>query len=491
MDPKTGQILVMVGSADYFNDEIDGQVNVTMRPLQPGSSFKPYVYATAFKQGMAPGTMLVDVVTSFGSYNGKDYTPHNYNGHNNGLLSIRKAMAGSLNVPAVKTLSLVGVQNAIDTARDLGISSDISADKCGLSLVLGGCEITLLDHTAAMGVFANMGVKHAVTDILKVTDANGNVLQEFQPDEGQQVLDPQVAYEIDSIMTDNDARTYIFGANSPLILPGRVVAAKTGTTQSWKDGWTMGFTPSLVAGVWTGNTDGTAMRAGADGVVTAGPIWHQFMLNALKGTPAEQFPEPPGIQHILVDSISGKLPTEYTPSTKEEVFASFAVPSEYDNVHVPIRINKLNGKLATDATPVEDIVTQVFTVIHSERPDNPDWENPVRAWAQSSGYPQPPTALDDGSIDPVLQQSQIKFITPTDSQQIDQLPFNVQVDTGTNSVSAVDLSLEGVPLGQKTSAPYTFTVSSAKNGWQTLTATVKLTSGSSLSSSIRVNINSP
>ncbi len=491
-DPKTGQILAMVGSRDYFDDAHDGQVNVALRPRQPGSSIKPYVYATAFKQGMAPATMLVDVATNFGTYGDKDYIPHNYDGANHGVLNIRKALAGSLNVPAVKTLSLVGVQNAIDTMHDMGLNStELDPDTCGLSLVLGGCEITLLDHTEAMGVFADMGIKHDETSILKVTDSKGNTLEEWQPNDGTEAIDPQVAYEIVSVMTDNDARSFIFGAHSPLILPDRVVAAKTGTTQQFKDGWTMGYTPSLAAGVWTGNNDGSPMRQGADGVVTAGPIWNQFMKAALKGTPPEQFQEPPGIQHIIVDSVSGKLPTEYTPSTKEEVFADFAVPKDYDDVHVPVKINELNGKLATDQTPEDEITTRVYTVIHSERPDNPNWEVPVETWATQNGYEYPPTEEDDGSVVDDLKSTQVRFLTPTYNQEIDNVPFQVQVDVGKNKVTSVDLDLDGVAIGRVEQNPYTFNVTAAKNGWQTLTATANLKDGSSLSTSIRINIKAP
>ncbi|HEX5429961.1 MAG TPA: penicillin-binding protein [Patescibacteria group bacterium] len=490
IDPKTGKLLAMVGSADYFNDDIDGQVNVTLRPLQPGSSIKPYVYATAFKQGMGPATMLTDVVTDFGTYGGKDYIPHNYDNSSHGVVSIRTALDGSLNVPAVKTLDLVGVQNAIDTMKDMGITADISADKCGLSLVLGGCEIELLDHTSAMGVFANTGVRHNVADILSVTDPQGNILQQWQADEGTQVLDPQVAYEINNVLSDNNARAFVFGSNSPLTLPGRPVAAKTGTTQSWKDGWTLGYTPSLVAGVWTGNTDGTPMRAGADGVVTAGPIWHEFMASALKDTPVEQFQEPAGIQHILVDSLSGKLPTQYSPSTKEEVFSSFA-KLETDDVHVPVQINKQNGLLATDQTPPDLVETKVYTVIHSEKPNDPAWENPVEAWAKAAGYSYPPTQQDNGSVDQNFITNQVKFITPTSNQEITSLPLNVQVDPGASNVSEIDLDLDGIPEGSKNSAPYTFTIDSAKKGWQTLTATVKLSDTSSITTSIRIHVNIP
>ena len=457
-DPKTGQILAMVGSRDYFKPDCSYcQFNVTLSELQPGSSIKPYIYATAFKQGLSPATMLVDVQTNFGTYQGKSYIPGNYDGQNHGIVNIRKAMAGSLNVPAVKTLALVGVQNATDTAKDMGITSDISADKCGLSLVLGGCEIKLIDHVQGFSTFANEGVKHDQTPILSVTDSNGQVLEQYQDNPGQQVLDSQVAYQIISIMTDNDARTFIFGAKSPLILADRVVAAKTGTTQEWRDGWTLGFTPSLAAGVWVGNNDHSKMRAGADGVVVAAPIWNQFMREALKNTPPEQFLEPAGIQHIMVDTISGKLPTEYTPSTKSEVFTSNALPQEFDDVHVAVKINKLNGKLANSSTPPEDVETRVYTVIHSEMPNNPDWENPVQSWALANGYSYPPVEQDDGSVGSGNTFS-VDFITPTNNQTITTLPVNVQVSVGGTIPSSVDLYLNGNSVGTKNRSPYSFQI---------------------------------
>ncbi|MEO8065990.1 MAG: PBP1A family penicillin-binding protein, partial [Candidatus Doudnabacteria bacterium] len=428
-DPKTGQILAMVGSRDYFQPDCGYcQLNVTLSELQPGSSIKPYIYAAAFKKGMSPATMLVDVKTNFGTYNGQVYSPNNYDGQNHGVVNMRKALAGSLNIPAVKTLALVGVGNAIDTAKDMGITSDISADKCGLSLVLGGCEIKLIDHVAGFSTFANEGVKHDQVPILSVTDSNGKILQQYQDSPGQQVLDPQVAYQAISIMTDNDARAFVFGSKSPLILPDRVVAAKTGTTQEWRDGWTLGFTPSLAAGVWVGNNDHTKMRAGADGVVVAAPIWNQFMRNALKDSPPEKFSEPAGIQHIIVDSISGKLPTENTPATKSEVFASGALPQDFDNVHVAVQINRLNGKLATNLTPLEDLETKIFTVIHSEMPNNPDWEGPVVDWARSQGYEYPPTESDDGSVSTTFPNTQtLSIISPASSQEITTPTFVVQV----------------------------------------------------------------
>jgi penicillin-binding protein 1C len=489
-DPKTGQILAMVGSRDYFDEEHDGQVNVTLQELQPGSSIKPYIYATAFKKGMSPATMLVDVRTVFGTYGGKEYAPSNYDGASHGLINMRKALAGSLNVPAVKTLALVGVQDAIDTAKDMGITSDINADRCGLSLVLGGCEIKLVDHVAAMSTFANMGVKMEQTPILNITDHNGDVLEKYEENEGQEVLDPQVAYQIIDVMTDNDARTFVFGARSPLILSDRVVAAKTGTTNEWRDGWTLGYTPSLAAGVWVGNNDHSKMRAGADGVVVAAPIWNQFMREALKGTQPERFQEPSGIQHIMVDTISGKLPTEFTPSTKSEVFSSFGLPQEFDDVHVSVRINKYNGKLATSSTPSDAIETRVYTVIHSEQPNNPNWETPVAFWATSAGYTYPPTQQDDGSVDPnFITQQSVSFITPSNNQEITSLPFTVQVNTGGTQPVAVDLFLDNEFIGTKMSGPYSYSISEATNGWKTLTASVHLGNGTRIQHSIRININ--
>lgn len=490
IDPKTGQILAMVGSRNYFDEAYDGQVNVALQPEQPGSSTKPYIYATAFKQGMSPATMLMDVKTVFGTYNGKDYAPGNYDGQDHGIVNIRKAFAGSLNVPAVKTLALVGVQNAIDTEKDLGITSDISADKCGLALVLGGCEVTLLDHVSAMGVFASGGVRHDDTPILKITDSQGKTLEEYQDNPGIKVLDPQIAYQVVSIMTDNDARSFIFGAHSPLVLPNRVVAAKTGTTNAWRDGWTLGYTPSLVAGVWTGNNDGSLMRAGADGVVVAAPIWNQFMQAALKGTAPEQFAEPAGIQHIVVDTVSGKLPTQYTPSTKTEIFTSNAWPKDFDDVHVPVKINKLNGKKATDQTSAENVETRVYTVLHSEIPENPDWENPVESWAIANGYAYPPTQLDDGSILPANSGFILNFITPANNQTV-SLPFIAQVSLSGTIPRSIDLSLNGNLIGTKNSAPFSFNITNTAKGPTTLTATAHLLDGGSIQSSVQINIQTP
>lgn len=470
IDPKTGQILAMVGSKDYFgkpepagcvpgkNCTFEPNVNVALSQRQPGSSFKPYVYGTAFKKDFkyAPASLLVDVTTNFGTFNGHDYTPGNYNGQSYGPVSMRKAMAGSLNVPAVKTLALVGVGNAVQTAHDLGITSPLA--DCGLSLVLGGCEVRLLDHVASYSVIANGGVKNQATPILKILDKDNKTLEEFQSNP-QNVLDPEAAYELISIMTDNDSRSFIFGPNSPLILPGRIVAAKTGTTNKWHDGWTLGFTPSLATGVWAGNNDGTLLKKGADGVVVAAPIWQDFMKAALASSSPETFPVPPGIQKVVVDEVSGKLPTDATPNTKTEVFADYAVPTDYDNIHIKTAFDITTGQPATSLTAPSNITYKLFNVLHSEMPNNPNWENPVLAWALANGYSYPP---DQAAVMPPPANGQwpsVNILNPADGATITKMPFTVTVNAvSQNPIARVDLSIDGEFYGSLNQQPFVFSI---------------------------------
>lgn len=431
IDPRNGQVMAMVGSRDYFNDEIEGKVNVAMRPRQPGSSFKPYVYATAFKEGYAPANMLMDVVTNFGNFGGEDYVPQNYGGKIFGPVSMRQALAGSLNIPAVKTIMLVGIKDAIDTARAMGISTLTDSSRYGPSLVLGGGEVLLIDHVSAFGVFATGGIRHEPVTILKITDSKGDVLEEHdEQNEGKRVLDEQVAFLINSVLSDNGARSFIFGAQNRLTLPGRPVAAKTGTTQNYKDAWTVGYTPQLAAGVWVGNNNGTEMRPGADGSVVAAPIWNSFMRRVLEGKPAENFGRPGGIRDIAVDKISGKLPTEYTPETKPEVFASFAVPEEYDDVHVPIRVDKRTGQPATGSTPEDQVVAQIYTILHSEMPNKENWERPVKEWAVSNGYSYPGIEGGGGTVGEIVSLS---ITEPQDNDKVTELPLKITASAGSSS----------------------------------------------------------
>ena len=277
INPNNGQILAMVGSKDYFDKNIDGQVNVAIRDRQPGSSFKPYVYLTAFEKGFTPETIIWDVDTDFSTDSGKKYNPKNYDGKNRGPVKMKEALAMSLNVPAVKTLYLAGVQESIETAKKMGITTLTKPDLYGLSLVLGGGEVKLVDHVAAFGVFATGGIKQDKTAILKTLDSKSNVLEQYKDDFGVRVVDEKYVAMIDYILSTNDLRAPVFGSNSPLNFSDRPVAAKTGTTNEWRDGWTIGYTRDLAAGVWTGNNDNSVMAEGADGVYVAAPIWRKFM----------------------------------------------------------------------------------------------------------------------------------------------------------------------------------------------------------------------
>ncbi|OGE76139.1 MAG: hypothetical protein A3C85_01590 [Candidatus Doudnabacteria bacterium RIFCSPHIGHO2_02_FULL_48_21] len=374
VNPKTGEVMAMVGGKDYFDKENDGEVNVALRPRQPGSSFKPYVYATAFQRGMSPASLVMDVTTNFGRYGSRDYIPNNYSGRTYGPLSLRQALQGSLNIPAVKTLMLVGIDNAINTAEAMGLTTLADRKRYGPALVLGGAEVKLLEHTAAFGAFGASGILHETTPILEVTDRNGKVLETIDRTYGKQVIDPQIAYQISHVLSDNEARMFIFSSRKhKLMLPDeRPVAVKTGTTQEFRDAWTVGYTPSLATGVWVGNNDNMPMRPGADGLYVAAPIWNEFMAKALANTPPEQFIRPPGIVEVAVDKLTGKLPTAYTPSTKTEIFAmDYNIPTEQDDFHIPAGFGE-NSRVAT--------------IFRSEKPGDPAWDGPVRAWAQTHGF---------------------------------------------------------------------------------------------------------
>jgi 1A family penicillin-binding protein len=290
VNPKSGDILAMVGSKNFYDTSIDGQVNVANSLRSPGSSFKPFAYATAFEKGYQPETKILDAPTDFGpDGSGHDYIPRNYDGKFHGLLTMREALAQSLNIPAIKTLYLAGIDDTIATAHAMGITSLNDRKRYGLSLVIGGGDVKLVDMTQAFSVFANDGVRNPQVSVLKITDSSGKIIQQENLNP-QRVLDPQIARKIDSILSDNKARTPIFGAHSPLIMyDGRPIAAKTGTSQEFRNAWTIGFTPSISVGVWAGKNDNSPMKAGADGVFVAAPIWHDFMTQVLAGQPNENF----------------------------------------------------------------------------------------------------------------------------------------------------------------------------------------------------------
>ncbi len=392
IDPKTGQVLVMVGSRDYFNDDIDGQVNITTSLRQPGSSMKPLVYAAAFTRGYTPDTILYDVVTNFSNDPDEPYEPRNYDNEERGPVTIRKSLAGSLNIPAVKAIYLAGTDNVLDLAEKFGYTSLYDRERFGLSLVLGGGEVKLLEHTNAFGVFAREGKFNPITTILKIEDKDGKVIEEFKEKKEREVLDPKIARLINDILSDNPARAYAFGENNWLTLGSRPVAAKTGTTNDYRDAWTIGYTPSIVTGVWVGNNDNSQMKRGAAGGVVAAPIWRDYMDRVLGDTPIEQFKEPEikktgkpvldgqieGNTKIKIDRASGLLATEYTP------------------------VNYIEEKTYTEANSILYYINKDDPL--GDAPEDPSqdpqfelWESRVLEWAKKQGFASstPPVKYDN------------------------------------------------------------------------------------------------
>lgn len=452
IDPKTGQILAMVGSKDYFNSEIDGNVNVALAKRQPGSSFKPIVYATAFEDEWAPASVLFDLKTDFGG----GYSPDNYDGKTRGPVTIRTALANSLNIPAVKMLALVGLDKALAKARAFGITTfNRPKSEYGLSLVLGGGEVKLLELTSAYGVFANNGIKNNIVSILKVEDQRGNILEEYKPPkEKKEVIAKEIAYEISSILSDNEARAPVFGTQSYLYIPGRTVAAKTGTTDAFRDAWTIGYTPSLVTGVWVGNNDNTPMSGSRGaGAMAAAPIFHDFMVKALENTPNEKFSRPDTISEVTVDALTGKLPIPGAP-TRKDIFAPWQIPKERAFSKGTVKIDKLCGdKLATEYTPDEYIEERTYRVIHSEMPDNPNWEAPVLAWAAAHGYTEkPPTEYC--TLHSKENQPTILITNPQDNSTVAGIISIITSVSAPTGVEKVEFYIDDILIESDSQSPY-------------------------------------
>ena len=339
LDPTRGEILSIVGSRDYFDLANDGNVNVALRPRQPGSAFKPFVYSAAFQKGYMPETILFDVPTEFNPRctpdgmpreplpkNEECYHPQNYDEKFRGPVTLRTAIAQSLNVPSVKLLYLAGINESIDVAQRLGITTLTDPDRYGLSLVLGGAEVTLLEMTSAFSAFSQEGISHPITAVLRIENSHGVTLEE-KKETSQQAIAPPIAELINDLLSDNDARIPMFNPHSSLFFPDRRVAVKTGTTQDFRDAWTVGYTPSIAVGVWAGNNDNSPMKKSGVSVMVAAPLWRSFMDYVLKGTPPEAFRPPqkttvskPALkglyrtgQLLKIDTASGKLATEHTP----------------------------------------------------------------------------------------------------------------------------------------------------------------------------------
>ena len=402
LDPRTGEMLALLGSPDYFDAEIDGAVNVALALRQPGSSIKPITYATAFDParaaaqgdpGYTPATVIADVQTTFLTRENRPYVPRNYDSVFHGPVLARRALASSLNIPAVKVLDYIGLEAMIRQARRMGITTFDKADRFGLALTLGGGEVRLLELTAAYAALANGGLRVEPTAVLRVEDAEGHTLWRAPSGQQERALDERVAFLVTDILSDDWARMSAFGEGSVLQID-RPAAAKTGTTTDWRDNWTVGYTPGLVVGVWTGNADNSPMLR-VSGISGAAPIWHDFMMAAHKGQPARQFTRPKGLVEAEICALSGLRVSPHCPHRRRELFIAGTEPQKEDDWHRAFRIDIRTGLPATPDTPLDRIVERVYTLLPPELAEcgrAQGIEAPPVAWLAQ------PTATDQISI---------------------------------------------------------------------------------------------
>ena len=415
MDPKTGGILSMVGSLDYFDTEHEGNFNASVALRQPGSSLKPIMYATAFEKGYTPATLVMDLKTDFpsGDPTKPIYTPVNYDGKYNGPMQLRFALGNSINIVAVKMLAKVGIKPVMQKAYDMGIENwkptTDNLNSVGLSLVLGGREASLLQITNAYSVFANKGVKKDPFAIVEVKDRNGKTIYKHEDTNGVKVLSPEVSFLISHILLDNNARTLAFGANSYLVVPGKTVSVKTGTTDSKRDNWTIGFTPSYTVGVWVGNNDNSPMNPKiASGVTGATPIWNRIIQAVLKGKLDEQPVKPDGVIPVEIDAFSGGLPVD-GQAKRTEYFMKGTEPTGPAMIYKKLKISKKQtDKLAnSDEISHGDYDVKDFVVFSESDPVSTDgknrWQDAINDWVNQTYKDDPkyhpPTATSDFKYD--------------------------------------------------------------------------------------------
>ncbi|OQY43547.1 MAG: hypothetical protein B6242_14460 [Anaerolineaceae bacterium 4572_78] len=437
LKPQTGEIFTMLGSPDYFNRAIDGNLNTTVALRQPGSAIKPIAYATAFDLNFArkygykpltPATMMMDVRQSYVTKEGDAYVPENYDRLWHGPVLLRHALASSFNLIAVKVLNHVGIEAMTHTARQMGITTFDNTDDIGLSLTLGGEEVKLLELSFAYALFVNGGHQIEPHTILKITNANGDVLYQYQPKLGKQVLDETTAYLITDILSDNFARASAFGENSPLRLK-RPSAAKTGTTTNFRDNWTIGYTPDFVTGVWIGNTDNEPMKH-VTGISGAAPIWHAVMTAIHKNLPVQSFIQPNRIITKRVCAVNGLLPSEGCQRTIEEKFIAGTQPTKVDTWHQRFSLDSRNGLLATELCSSEYVVKRWFIMYPVE----------AEAWMQSNNIRSAPNSYSPlcpsnsdnveqvNHIRPIHTTKPIRFTSP-DEGTVYQISPNIPIDS--------------------------------------------------------------
>jgi len=503
IDPRNGEILAMVGSKDYFAKDYDGNVNVVTSLRQPGSAIKPITYAAGFMKGYTPSSVLLDVETRFaGADNLKDYIPQNYDGKFRGPVQIRYALANSMNLPAVKMLALVSVKDMLSIAYDMGLSTlEPTSDnlkRFGLAITLGGGEVRLIDLTSAFGVFANSGIKYEPVGVLKVTDSKGKVLFEYKKGSGKKVLTPEVSYLISSILSDDEARSLVFGRGSYLNIPSKKVAVKTGTTDDKRDNWTVGFSPSRVVGVWVGNNDNSKMSSYVEsGSTGATPIWNKIMKEVLAKLPNEDFKKSDNIIELEIDAFGGGLPKDGFPKRKE-VFIKGMEPAAISSIYKKLKISKDNGKLANSVEIAGgNFEEKDFIVFEEKDPVSSDgknrwqeaWENfinTINPYKDDQKY-HPPKDVSDSKKEDVI----VNIISPSDHAQINDHDVEIEAKATSNKeIIRMVVEIDG-------SEKKTFTVSSFKekfnmgDGPHTIKIKANDSGGNEGSGEIKIGVNVP
>ncbi|MCC6147689.1 MAG: penicillin-binding protein 1C [Anaerolineaceae bacterium] len=463
LDPRSSEILAMVGSPDYFDAAQAGALNMALSPRQPGSALKPLIYAAAFDprtpQPWSAGTMILDVSTSFKTHDGKAYIPVNYDGLEHGPVLAREALASSLNIPAVAALDHVGLPAFFSFVRRLGITTLEDPYQADLSAALGGAEVSLLELTAAYGAFANGGYQISPFGIQEITDNHGNVRYHRPPAPSERVLDERVAWLISDILSDDNARLIGFGRDSVLRLD-RPAAVKTGTTTNFHDNWTIGYTPSLVVGVWVGNTSHEAMH-NITGLTGAAPIWAQTMRSILTASSKEAFTRPKGLVHVEICALSGKLPTPACPNRRLEWYLAGTQPQDKDTFYRLVEINKASGQLEDEAAPPE--LRKTITVL--------DLPPQAEAWGRAHGLTLWSDLVRGAAMDRVMENSQpegLQILSPAPNSVFylsDKLPHEVQQvrlrATAPPALRQIVFYFDGIPGAVLESAPF--------ETWQPLT----------------------
>ncbi len=469
MHPHTGEVLALVGSADYFDGSIHGAIDMATAPRQPGSAFKPFIYALALDasttlrqpfdrlrvtaQGDSSGqawtaaTPILDATTTFLNDDGQPYTPQDYDEREHGPVPVRQALASSLNIPAVKTLDHVGVEAVFNLAEQLGITSLSNREDYDLSLALGGGEMSLLQLTTAYAALANQGNFPAHYEILEISDFDGNLLYQTEKASQPRVLDPRVAWLISDILSDDQARAPAFGLNSTLKLD-RSAAVKTGTTNNYHDNWTIGYTPDLVIGVWVGNAGYESMR-NVNGLTGAAPIWNEVMRTLLQGQPDRPFVRPEGLAQVEVCDLSGLLPTPDCQHTRAEWFIEGTQPTGPDTVYHTIILDSATGLLADESTPSERRVPVIALDLPMEAWP---WAREHDLYLLSDFLPADSGSSSAAPITLISPRPNTTYrLVDTFEQTAQQLPVEAIVGQGLTEVS---FWVDGTLLAAFSTAPY-------------------------------------